>query len=118
MVLMIFQLLLFLSNNNQYWGFKKQRGFFGVLGIAIWVNLKECSREEKGVRGLSKLKPQIVRELAGKNYDWFWDFPGGPVAKLPSSQCRGAGLNLIEEPRSHKPGSMANNDDRNNNNNL
>lgn len=52
--------LLFLSNNNQSWGCKKQRGFFGVLGIAIWVNLRVFQGRER-VRGLSKLKPQIVR---------------------------------------------------------
>ena len=26
-----------------------------------------------------------------------WDFPGGPMPKIPSSQCRGPGFNLCSE---------------------
>ena len=39
---------------------KNKKGSLGVLGIAIWVNLRVFQGRER-VRGLSKLKPQIVR---------------------------------------------------------
>ena len=33
-----------------------------------------------------------------------WDFPGGPVAKAPHSQCRGTQVqSLVRELRSHMP---------------
>ena len=32
---------------------------------------------------------------------WFWDFPGGPVAKTLGSQCRGLGSIPGQGTRSH-----------------
>ena len=32
-----------------------------------------------------------------------WDFPGGPVAKTPCSQCRGLGSIPGQGTRSHMP---------------
>ena len=26
--------------------------------------------------------------------NWYWDFPGGPGAKTPSNQCKGAQVQL------------------------
>ena len=31
------------------------------------------------------------------NLKLFWDFPGGPVAKTPSSQCRGPRFQQLKE---------------------
>ena len=48
------------------------------------------------------LESQMAQLIYSFN-KYFLDFPGGPVAKIPCSQCRGLGVIPGQRTRSHMP---------------
>ena len=56
----------------------------------------------KSQTGLSNwTRATTKRPMTGQFYRTSWDFPGGPIAKTPSSQCRGPRCNTGQGTRSH-----------------
>ena len=50
-----------------------------------------------------QLKVERRKQIQCKEYRRRWDFPDGPVAKTPCSQCRGPGSIPGQGTRSHMP---------------
>ena len=62
--------------------------------------------------GVSRYNPVYIEWINNKVLLWHrelysvscdGDFPGGPVAKTPHSQCRGPSVDLWSRTRSHVP---------------